>query len=319
MFQNQSNTQQTFEKSDDLLHYIENNPSLRGFIEAKYFNIFDLEYKYYKAEKEMNTIIKSAKRDADYLKTEIEQENQPNLVLNLQKSNINSVLIQALESLENESDNSSESSDIEKDQDSLSITSETSELQEIIDIMITKSKLGSNLFVSTNIFLELIISQPCSACFNTDIATKKYQITACGFSVKINITYNKCSTTMFYKNETAGIDYSKLVTGAAHNKHLLEVSFNNSWSYIREASQASSKFIYNGNIEETITINEGNYNNSSKQIEHANLIRSIAKITPTLIKYNIVLGVAVDGDLNSNKTLADQPIVSKIFADLKHK
>ncbi|CAG8648457.1 11053_t:CDS:2, partial [Racocetra persica] len=31
------------------------------------------------------------------------------------------------------------------------------------------------------------------------------------------------------------------------------------------------------------------------------------------------LGVAVDRDLNSNKTLADQPIVSKIFVDLKHK
>ncbi|CAG8853020.1 12422_t:CDS:1, partial [Gigaspora margarita] len=65
---NKSNTQQTFERSDDLLHYIENNPSivyngrfsianllgltstenvkwLRGFIGAKSSNIFDLEYK----------------------------------------------------------------------------------------------------------------------------------------------------------------------------------------------------------------------------------------------------------------------------------
>ncbi|RIB25637.1 hypothetical protein C2G38_2030862 [Gigaspora rosea] len=383
----------------------------------------------------MNTIIKSAKRDADHLEAEIEQENQPNLVLNLQKSNINPVLIQALgtkitktqnqlnntkkrlhhscnkiislqELLENESDNSSndsESSDIEKDQDSLSITSETSELQEIIDTMITKSKLGSSLFVSTKTFLELIINQPCQACFNTDIKTKKYQITACGFSVKINITCNKCSTTMFHKNEAAGIDYSKLVAGAglvggvnkeewatmlcacsitrqsgrnqyfqkqetffqkiqesaensanfalhaackqiqAQNKHTLEVSFDNLWSHVREASQASGEFIYNGNIEgycskpiiayhlvekpqiyknkkgETITINEGNYNSSSKQMEHANLIGSIAKITPTLIEYNMVLGVAIDGDLNSNKTLADQPIISKIFVDLKHK
>ncbi|CAG8776853.1 21522_t:CDS:2, partial [Gigaspora margarita] len=446
-FQNKSNTQQTFERSDDLLHYIENNSSivynghfsipnlleltstenvkwLRGFIGAKYSNIFDLEYRHYKAEKEINTIIKSAKRDADHLEAEIEQGNQPNLVLNLQKSNINSVLIQALgnkitktqnqlnytkkrlrrsynkiislqESLENNSSNDSESSDIEKDQDSLSITSETSELQEIIDAMIAKSKLGSSLFVSTNTFLELIINQPCSACFNTDIATKKYQITARGFSVKINITCNKCSTTMFHKNEAAGIDYSKLVAGAglvggvnkeewttmlcacgitrqsgrmqyfqkqetffqkiqesaensanfalhaackqiqAQNKHMLEVSFDNLWSHIREASQASGEFIYNRNIEayhlvekpqiyenkkgETITINKGNYNSSSKQMEHANLIGSIAKITPTLIEYNMVLGVAVDGDLNSNKTLADQPIVSKIFADLKHK
>ncbi|CAG8737544.1 12021_t:CDS:2, partial [Gigaspora rosea] len=211
IFQNKSNTQQTFERSDDLLHYIENNPLivytgrlsipyllgltstenvkwLRGFIGAKYSNIFNLEYKHYKAEKEMNTIIKSAKRDTDHLEAEIEQGNQPNLKMNL--------IIQ------------------EKDQDSLSITSEISELQEIIDTMITKSKLGSSLFVSTNTFLKLIINQPCSACFNTDITTKKYQITACGFSVNINITCNKCFTTIFHKNEAAGIDYSKLVAGA---------------------------------------------------------------------------------------------------------
>ncbi|KAF0555148.1 ATP dependent DNA helicase [Gigaspora margarita] len=43
-------------------------------------------------------------------------------------------------------------------------------------------------------------------------------------------------------------------------------------------------------------------------MEHANLIGSITKITPILIEYDIVLGVAIDGDLNSNKTLADQPI-----------
>ncbi|CAG8797081.1 7101_t:CDS:2, partial [Dentiscutata erythropus] len=247
-FQNKSNTQQTFKRLDNLLYYIENNPSiLRGFIEAKYSNIFELEYKYYKAEKKINTIIKSAKRDANYLEAKIEQGNQPNLVFNLQKSDINFVLIQALsnkitktqnqlnntkkrlrysynkiislqELLENESDNSSnnsENSDIEKDQDFLSITSKTSELQEIINTMITKSKLGSSLFVSTNTFLELIINQPCSACFNTDITTKKYQIMTCEFSVKINITCNKCSTTMFHKNKEAGIDYLKLVARAS--------------------------------------------------------------------------------------------------------
>ncbi|CAG8523282.1 16580_t:CDS:2, partial [Racocetra persica] len=232
----------------DRLTSTENVKWLHGFIGAKYSNIFDLEYKYYKAEKEMNTIIKSAKRDADHLETKIEQENQPNL------------------------------------------------------------------------HVLILISQP---------------ITACGFSVKINITCNKYSTTIFYKNEIARINYSKLVAGAglveesaknsanfalhaaceqiqAQNKHILEVSFDNSWSHIREASQASGEFIYNGNIKgyrklqiyknkkgETITINEENYNSSSKQIEHANLIRSIAKITLILIKYNIVLGVAVDRDLNT--------------------
>ncbi|CAG8769234.1 2769_t:CDS:1, partial [Dentiscutata heterogama] len=56
--------------------------------------------------------------------------------------------------------------------------------------------------------------------------------------------------------------------------------------------------IYKNKKEETIVINEGNFNNSSRQMEHANLISSITKITPTLIEYDIVLEVAIDGDLN---------------------
>ncbi|KAF0553856.1 ATP dependent DNA helicase [Gigaspora margarita] len=37
-------------------------------------------------------------------------------------------------------------------------------------------------------------------------------------------------------------------------------------------------------------------------MEHANLIGSITKITPILIEYDIVFGVAVDGDLNMNNS-----------------
>ncbi|CAG8714850.1 19513_t:CDS:2, partial [Dentiscutata erythropus] len=453
-FQNRLNIQQTFEKSDDLHQYLENSSTLnynsrlslpfllgltttenvkwlRGYVGAHYSNIFELEYKQYKAEKEINTIIKSAKRDANSLEAEIKQGIQTELTFNLQKSDIDSTLIQAMsnkiikmqkelnntkkrlcrshqtvialqELLEKESNNSSEDdecSDIESDQD----LSETLNLQEILNLLIIKGKLGSTVFVSTEIFLELILRQPCPKCCNTDIVTKKHQIKVSGFLVKINITCNKCSTTVFYKNETDGVDYSKLVAGAGlvggvnreewmtmlcacgitrqsgkkqyfqkqeaffqkiqesaessanfalhaaceqvklQGNHVLEVSFDNSWSHVRKASQASGEFIYHGKIdgyrakpivgyhlvekpriyknkkEETIVINEGNYNNSSRQMEHANLIGSITKITPTLIEYDIVLGVAIDGDLNSNKTLANQPIVSKIFADLKHK
>ncbi|CAG8628225.1 12090_t:CDS:2, partial [Gigaspora rosea] len=188
----------------------ENVKCLHGYVGARYSNIFDLEHRQYKAKKEINSVIKLAKRDASSLESKIEQGIQTDLMLNLQKSDINSALIQTLELLEKESDNSSsdEYSDIESDQD------ETSNIQEIINLLITKGKLGSSLFVSTEIFLELILKQPCPKCYNIEIVTKKHQIIVSGFSVKINITCTKCSTTVFYKNEADGIDYSKLIASA---------------------------------------------------------------------------------------------------------
>ncbi|RIB13401.1 hypothetical protein C2G38_2041013 [Gigaspora rosea] len=270
-----------------------------------------------KAKKEINSVIKLVKRDASSLESEIEQGIQTDLMLNLQKSDINSALIQTLgnkiikmqkelnntkkrlcrshqkiitlqELLEKESDSSSdEYSDIESDQD------ETSNIQEIINLLITKGKL------------------------------------------------------VFYKNEADRINYSKLIAsaglvGGVNREEWVTMlcaceSAENSANFALRAACEQVKSqgyrakpivdyhlvekpqIYKNKKDETIVINEGNYDKSSRQMEHSNLIGAITKITPMLIEYDIVLGVAVDGDLNSNKTLADQPIVSKIFANLKHK
>ncbi|RIB21141.1 hypothetical protein C2G38_2177474 [Gigaspora rosea] len=77
----------------------------------------------------------------------------------------------------------------------------------------------------------------------------------------------------------------------AKKKDILEVGFDCAWSKVREAPQASAEFVYNGTPE----------------------------VTPTLYEYNITLDVGVDGDLNTNKTLCEEKIIHKIFADLKHK
>ena len=53
-------------------------------------------------------------------------------------------------------------------------------------------------------------------------------------------------------------------------------------------------------------------------MEHAILIALLEKITPVLEESDLLLEVCIDGDLDSNKTLANVPIVSQIYADLKH-
>src|SRR5947208_9939916 len=68
-----------------------------------------------------------------------------------------------------------------------------------------------------------------------------------------------------------------------------------------------------------VIIQEGNFNLSSRQMEHAILIALIEKLTPILEEQDILLNVTIDGDLDSNKTLGNIGIVNQIFADLKLK
>ncbi|CAG8769607.1 46316_t:CDS:10, partial [Gigaspora margarita] len=129
----------------------------------------------------------------------------------------------------------------------------------------------------------------------------------------------------------------------SQNKEALAVGFDCSWSHVRNAHQASGKFICQemppdyfhkpivafditqksrstkvNNTELTKIIHQGNFDKSSKQMEHAILIEVINQISPLLDENNLHLEVCIDGDLDSNKALAHVRIVTKISADLKH-
>ncbi|CAI2198114.1 15740_t:CDS:2, partial [Funneliformis geosporum] len=98
--------------------------------------------------------------------------------------------------------------------------------------------------------------------------------------------------------------------------YILEGSFDCAWSHVHEASQASGELIFNGFLEGSV---HRNYDSSSQQMKHAILIAIIDKITPIIETNDVILDIGIDRDLNSNKTLATQKIVYKIFTDLKHK
>ena len=53
-------------------------------------------------------------------------------------------------------------------------------------------------------------------------------------------------------------------------------------------------------------------------MERAILIAILDEITPILIERDFLINICVDGDLETNKTLANVAIVNQIYADLKH-
>ncbi|CAG8770082.1 3359_t:CDS:2, partial [Racocetra fulgida] len=154
------------------------------------------------------------------------------------------------------------------------------ELQELIQFLISKGKLGSSLLISTELFLTYILNQKCPTCQNKNINEKRYKIKVIELSVKIIVTCYHCQVETFYGNEIPGIEFSNLVAEAglaggvnhkeikaaaeksannalcvvcekigSNKKETLEVGFDCAWSKVREASQASAKFIYNGTPE----------------------------------------------------------------------
>ena len=76
---------------------------------------------------------------------------------------------------------------------------------------------------------------------------------------------------------------------------------------IRNSENDSSKIVY-----------KGNFDGTSRKMEHAILLALLNNIMPILEETDFTLHICVDGDLETNRTLAYIPAVSRIFADLKH-
>ena len=47
-------------------------------------------------------------------------------------------------------------------------------------------------------------------------------------------------------------------------------------------------------------------------------ISILGKLTSVLEKYDMLINITIDSDLDSNKTLENVAVINQIFADLKH-
>ncbi|CAG8696777.1 787_t:CDS:2, partial [Funneliformis mosseae] len=189
------------------------------------------------------------------------------------------------------------------------------------------------------LLLNKVPSSDLSFCFkNVPI-----EVSIRGFNVTIDVNYQLYDTIDSYSNKSKGVNFSHLVVAAtlaeesarqafnaaiAHanikEKKVLIIRFDCSWSHSCNAKQASREFIYLDDLEgkdrnsnEKVVIQKGNFDASSHQMEHAILIALLEQIILVLKALDLWLKVCIDGDLDSNKTLANIPVVSEIYADLK--
>ncbi|CAG8543177.1 841_t:CDS:2, partial [Gigaspora rosea] len=263
------------------------------FYWKSFLNIFDNEKQIYLKEKETLYAIslgkqlaksnnKSLKRKATILESEgwetaqsiVQQLGQKlkNTTSNLQTthkklSRAQTKIVTLQELLESESNSSNDNEPEET----------TKTLKETLQHLIIKGKLGSISGLSIRIIVTCYCCQTKSFYGNENPGANFLDIIAATGLVG-GVNYEEWSTMLCLTNNALHMACKEMFL----KKEILEVGFNCSWSKVREALQASAEFIYNGN-----------YDSSSQQMEHANLINIISKITPTLCKYNILLDVGV--------------------------
>ncbi|PKB96521.1 hypothetical protein RhiirA5_434691 [Rhizophagus irregularis] len=197
-----------------------------------------------------------------------------------------SQIIQAMDTihkLNNQLKSDSESSEDKLEEDNVTSDTNESDTNSIIQNLIQKSKLGSTILISTDVFLQLISNQPCIICYDTNSSNQKFKIKTNGLGVQVDcitgagliggvnreelcsilaflgITkqnghqqyYNKQEE--YFENLYQAADLSanntlREVCDYLQNKgqDLLEVSFDCTWSHV----QASGEFIFNGELEE---------------------------------------------------------------------
>ncbi|RIA85084.1 hypothetical protein C1645_831335 [Glomus cerebriforme] len=122
---------------------------------------------------------------------------------------------------------------------------------------------------------------------------------------------------------------------------VLSIGFNCSWSYSHNTHQASDKFLYLENLpgynyqpviafhtiensrsvkynDSSKIVHKGNFDRTFRQMEHAILLALLNDIIPILEETDFTIHICVDGNLETNRTLACISAVSRIFADLKY-
>ncbi|RIB09680.1 hypothetical protein C2G38_2044120 [Gigaspora rosea] len=149
----------------------------------------------------------------------------------------------------------------------------------------------------------------------------EHQVDTIGFSVKCQIICHLCGGIIENDNEPKNIHFTKAFSVAALVGEIYIQNLKLDISYkpvIAFHTIEKAHSIKDQDTGKTINLYEENFEKSSRQMEHCILIAILNEIEPYLNKYDFVLEIVVDRDLDTNRILANMQIVSRIYADLKY-
>ncbi|PKY56375.1 hypothetical protein RhiirA4_428204 [Rhizophagus irregularis] len=169
--------------------------------------------------------------------------------------------------LQNEKSNSSSKTNIKQKYE---------EIKESVNNILDKKKLGSAIFISSEQYLFLVLSNPCSYCYNTNIQNKSYHTSCIGFKIKIDVDCLLCKTIDSYSNQSKDINFSQLVAAATLAGGINHYAMQTALAVIGITTQSCSRSYHQHQSQMFPTI-ISKANESAKQALNAAIAHANAK------------------------------------------
>ncbi|CAG8784424.1 14785_t:CDS:1, partial [Racocetra fulgida] len=137
---------------------------------------------------------------------------------------------------------------IEKNLSLPDLDNESQEIQLIINRIIEERKLGSAIFINTETYLSIILSQPCIQCKEIRIGQKKVQTTGSVFNLCITVKCKEYKTIAEYKNQDSSTDFMNCVSAASLIGGINHQSLQNILAIIGITNQSYKSTYYDHQI-----------------------------------------------------------------------
>jgi hypothetical protein len=110
----------------------------------------------------------------------------------------------------------------------INLRQKSEEIKTAVNNILDEKQLGSVIFISTEQYLSLVLSYPCSHCCNINIQNKTYHTSCIGFKVTIDVDCQLCGTIDSFSNQSKEINFSHLVAAATLaggiNRHAMQTA-----------------------------------------------------------------------------------------------
>ena len=96
----------------------------------------------------------------------------------------------------------------------INLKPKSEEIKMAVNNILDEKKLGSVIFISTEQYLSLVLSNPCSHCYNINLQNKTYYTSCAGFKITIDVECQLCGTIDSFSNQSKETNISHLIATA---------------------------------------------------------------------------------------------------------
>jgi len=123
----------------------------------------------------------------------------------------------------------------------INLKQKSEEIKTSVNNILDEKKLGSVIFISTEQYLSLVLSSPCSHCYNIDLQNKTYNTFYAGFKIIIDVECQLCGTIDSFSNQFKETNISQLIAAATLASSINHCAMQTTLSVIGVTTQSCKR------------------------------------------------------------------------------